>query len=84
MNYYVTTNKLQLNYSVRLLWAAASWARLVVHSNPNSNYSHFKFPLNARRINFFCTDGFLYILHGNLRGQGKAEAGQVRKLEAMH
>ena len=30
--------------------------------------------------NFFCTDGFLYILHENLRGQGKAEAGQVRKL----
>ena len=30
--------------------------------------------------NFFCTDGFLYILHENLRGEGKAEAGQVRKL----
>ena len=78
MNYYVTTNKLQLNYSVRLLWAAASWAQLVVHSNPNSNYSHFKFPLQCQENKLLLH--WWISLHSSRKlerpGQGRGWPGQ--------
>ena len=73
MNYYVTTNKLQLNYSVRLLWA-----RLVVHSNPHSNYSHFKFPLQCQENKLLLH--WWISLHSSRKlerpGQGRGWPGQ--------